>query len=91
MGVTVDYVAEGKDAPGPEQDGYDDTPTRLGLGDITVTLRDGTQIVADGAGGTSRGDAGDDTACRITTFLDRVIDPADVASVSFCGVTMTPA
>lgn len=91
VGVTVDYTADATevdDIPEDQPDGYWGGPTVIGLGDMTVTLRDGSQIVVDGSGGTADEGDQDTTNCRVTGFLDRVIDPADVASVTICGVTV---
>lgn len=91
VAVTVDYTADATDVddiPTDQPDGYWGGPTVLDLGDITVTLRDGTQIVVDGSGGSAEENAQGDTVCRMTNFLDRVIDPSDVASVTIGGQTI---
>ncbi len=93
VGVSVEYTADATDAddiPADQPNGYWGGPTVLDLGNITVTLRDGTQIQVDGSGGTAREADGGAADCRVTNFLDRVIDPADVASVTVCGITLTP-
>lgn len=89
VGVTVDYTADATDVddvPEDLPDGYWDGPTVLDLGDITVTLKDGSQLVVSGAGGTAQDNPEGGEDCRVTGFFDRVIDPAGVASVSLCGV-----
>ena len=40
------------------------------------------------SGGSAEENAQGDTDCRMTNFLDRVIDPSDVASVTIGGQTI---
>lgn len=83
VAVTVDYVVDGvEQAPASGQW----SPSYLDLGDVVVTMADGTTFsVPSGATG-SRVEGGR-TVCEMGAFLDRIVDPAQVASVSFAGVT----
>ncbi len=86
IGVWVEYTVAGVEEP-PETDGMW-SPAFLELGEITVTMRDGTSFsVPSGAGGETERDGV--TSCQVGAFFDRVVDPAQVASVSFGGVTAT--
>lgn len=84
VGVWVEYTMDGVEEA-PESDGMW-SPAFLDLGTIAVTMDDGSSFnVACGAGHLSEQDG--TTVCETGSFFDRVIDPDQVASVSFNGVT----
>jgi hypothetical protein len=85
IGVTIDYTVNGTEKA-PASGRW--SPKYLDLGDITVTMRDGTTMtVPSGAASSSEKDG--KTVVSMGSFFDDVIDPNDVASVSFAGVTAT--
>ncbi len=85
IGITIDYTVNGtEEAPASGRW----SPKYLDLGDITVTMRDGTTMtVPSGAASSSEKDG--KTVVSMGSFFNSVIDPGDVASVSFAGVTAT--
>ncbi|MEE8717524.1 MAG: DUF4179 domain-containing protein [Coriobacteriales bacterium] len=84
VGIWVEYTMDGVEEA-PASDGMW-SPAFLDLGTITVTMYDGSSIsVPCGAGEETEQDG--TTVCKSGSFFDRVIDPAQVASVSFNGVT----
>jgi hypothetical protein len=85
IGVTIDYTVNGTEKA-PASGRW--SPKYLDLGDITVTMRDGTTMtVPSGAASSSEKDG--KTVVSMGSFFDSVIDPGDVASVSFAGVAAT--
>lgn len=85
VGVTIDYVVNGTEKA-PASGRW--SPKYLDLGDITVTMRDGTTMtVPSGAASSSEKDG--KTVVSMGSFFDGMVDPSDVASVSFAGVTAT--
>ena len=85
VGVTIDYVVNGTEKA-PASGRW--SPKYLDLGDITVTMRDGaTMTVPSGAASSSEKDG--KTVVSTGSFFDGMVDPSDVASVSFAGVTAT--
>ena len=85
IGVTIDYTVNGTEKA-PASGRW--SPKYLDLGDITVTMRDGTTMtVPSGAASSSEKDG--KTVVSMGSFFDDVVDPSDVASVSFAGVTAT--
>jgi hypothetical protein len=85
IGITIDYTVNGTEKA-PASGRW--SPKYLDLGDITVTMRDGTTMtVPSGAASSSEKDG--KTVVSMGSFFDSVIDPSDVASVSFAGVTAT--
>ena len=86
VAVTVDYAVEGvEQAPASGQW----SPSYLDLGDIVVTMADGTSFSVPSGAATARVEGGR-TVCEMGAFLDRMVDPDQVASVSFAGVTARP-
>lgn len=85
VGVTVSYTLDGtQQAPASGKWSSD----YLDLGTITVTMRDGSTVsVPSGAASSQERDG--KTVCTVGSFFDGLIDPANVASVSFGGVTAT--
>lgn len=86
VAVSVDYTVNGTE-DAPKTSGRW-SPKYLDLGDITVTLRDGTTITVPSGACSSHEEDGR-TVVEMGAFLDRTIDPSQVASVSFGGVTAT--
>ncbi|MDY3901937.1 MAG: hypothetical protein SOZ36_09760 [Atopobiaceae bacterium] len=86
VAVTVDYAVDGvEQAPASGQW----SPSYLDLGDIVVTMADGTSFSVPSGAATARVEGGR-TVCEMGAFLDRVVDPDQVVSVSFAGVTARP-
>lgn len=84
VGVWVEYTMDGVEEY-PESDGPW-SPGFLGLGTFTITMRDGSSFsVPSGAGEEIEQDGA--TLCKVGSFFDRAIDPTQVASVTFNGVT----
>lgn len=85
IGITIDYTVNGTEKA-PASGRW--SPKYLDLGDITVTMRDGTTMtVPSGAASSSEKDG--KTVVSMGSFFDGVVDPSDIASVSFAGVTAT--
>lgn len=85
VGVSIDYTVNGTEKA-PASGRW--SPTYLDLGTITITMKDGTSFSIPCGAGSSR-EADGRTVCQTGSFFDRIIDPSQVASVSFDGVTAT--
>ena len=85
VGVSIDYTVNGTEKA-PASGRW--SPAYLDLGTITVSMKDGTSFsIPCGAGSSKEADGR--TICQTGSFFDRIIDPSQVASVSFAGVTAT--
>lgn len=85
VGVSIDYTVNGTEQA-PASGRW--SPAYLDLGTITINMKDDTSFsIPCGAGSSQEADGR--TICQTGSFFDRIIDPSQVASVSFDGVTAT--
>ncbi|MGI6754900.1 MAG: DUF4179 domain-containing protein [Atopobiaceae bacterium] len=88
VAINIDYTVDGVEVAPPS--GTQWSPSYLDLGTITVTMKDGTVMSMPSGSGYSHEEQGK-TMCATGTYFKNIINPADIASVSFAGISATPA
>lgn len=87
VAISINYTVDGTEKAPAESGQW--SPSLFSLGNITVTMTDGTSFTVPSGAATSSESNGR-TTCETGTFFDRTIDPSQVASVSFGGITAAP-
>lgn len=87
VALNLDYTVDGVEQAPENSSQY--SPAYLDLGDIIITMADGSQIHVLSGAGTAQVDA-DKTICKTSTFLPQIINPDEVVSLSFAGISATP-